>query len=116
MIGINDTWHNAGGPDFGSEEAATSFEETYRQILEQVTQQGITRIFLLEPFVLPYPEDRQTWRIDLDPKIQIVRRLAAAFHCQLLPLDGLFAEAAVASSPQALTGDDGVHPLLQDMP
>ena len=75
-----------------------------------MTQQGITRIFLLEPFVLPYPEDRQTWRIDLDPKIQIVRRLAAAFHCQLLPLDGLFAEAAVASSPQALTGDDGVHP------
>ncbi|MDB1692183.1 hypothetical protein PMV44_10085 [Enterococcus casseliflavus] len=54
--------------------------------------------------------DRQTWRIDLDPKIQIVRHLAAAFHCQLLPLDGLFAEAAVASSPQALTGDDGVHP------
>ncbi|WP_430616132.1 hypothetical protein IGI71_000256 [Enterococcus sp. DIV1279b] len=110
MIGINDTWHNAGGPDFGSEAAATSFEATYRQILEQVTLQGITRIFLLEPFVLPYPEDRQTWRIDLDPKIQIVRHLAAAFHCQLLPLDGLFAEAAVASSPQALTGDDGVHP------
>ena len=65
---------------------------------------------MLEPFVLPYPEHRQTWRIDLDPKIQIVRHLAAAFHCQLLPLDGLFAEAAVASSPQALTGDDGVHP------
>lgn len=110
MIGINDTWHHVGDTDFGSIKRTQQFEDTVRQILEKVTENKITRILLLEPFVLPYPTDRNAWRIDLDPKIHVLRKLAATYHCQLVPLDGLFAEAAVEQGPQALTGEDGVHP------
>lgn len=112
LIGINDTWHHVGDADFGTAYRAQRFEETVRQIVAKITESGITRILLLEPFLLPYPADRKTWRIDLDPKIHIIRQLAAEYHCQLVPLDGLFAEAAVAQGPQALTGEDGVHPTM----
>lgn len=110
LIGINDTWHHVGAADFGFADRGHRFEETVRQILTKVTASGITRILLLEPFLLPYPADRKSWRVDLDPKIHCIRQLAAEFACQLVPLDGMFAEAAVAQGPQALTGEDGVHP------
>ncbi|MFY1069278.1 SGNH/GDSL hydrolase family protein [Enterococcus sp. AD013-P3] len=110
MIGINDTWHNVGGPEFGKVAAAEAFEKSYREFLNRVTAAGIKRILLLEPFVLPFPEDRQLWRSDLDPKIQILRNLACEFHCELLCLDGRLNETAAITGPQYLTGIDGVHP------
>ena len=110
MIGINDTWHNVGNPDFGTAAAAQTFEKSYRELLQRVTTAGIKRILLLEPFVLPFPEDRQLWRNDLDPKIQIVRKLASTFGCELVSLDGRLNETALITGPQYLTGLDGVHP------
>src|SRR5699024_11145988 len=65
MIGINDTWHNVASPEFGTPASAISFESRYREFLERVTTAGIHRILLVEPFVLPYPVDRQQWRKDL---------------------------------------------------
>ena len=53
--------------------------------LQQVTESGIKKILLLEPFVLPYPADRKQWRKDLDPKIHSIRELAAEFGCDYLP-------------------------------
>lgn len=64
---------------------------------------------LIEPFVLPIPEDRRKWRADLDPRIQIVRSLASEFRTILVALDGLFAEAAARREP-AYWAPDGVHP------
>lgn len=110
MIGINDTWHNVDSPEFGSVVSATAFETRYREFLEGVTASGISRIILLEPFVLPYPSDRQKWRKDLDPKLAIIRSLAAEFHCELVPLDGVMNAQAVTVGSQYLTGEDGVHP------
>lgn len=112
LIGINDTWHNVGTPSFGTSEAAAAFATDYRQFLQQVTESGIKKILLLEPFVLPYPADRQQWRKDLDPKIHSIRELAAEFGCDYLPLDGLFAERAVKKHSSYYTGEDGVHPTI----
>ena len=107
LIGVNETWRAF---DAGDPTPAQVFERQYRELLER-TQAALpaTRIALMEPFVLPFPPDREAWRVDLDPKIQAVRRLARDFGCALVPLDGLFAEAAARREP-AFWAPDGVHP------
>lgn len=107
LIGINETWRAF---DPGDPTPAPLFERRYRDLLTR-TRAALpeTRIALMEPFVLPFPLDREAWRVDLDPKIQAVRRLARDFGCALVSLDGLFAEAAARREP-AFWALDGVHP------
>jgi lysophospholipase L1-like esterase len=66
-------------------------------------------LILCEPFVLPIAPDRERWREDLEPKIQVVRRLAREFGALLVPLDGVFAKACTRREP-AFWAADGVHP------
>lgn len=106
MIGINDTWRRY---DSGTVTSTESYERDYRRILAQVRDTLGARIILLEPFVLPVPEDRRTWREDLDPRIDVVHRLAAEFQALLVPLDQIFADRA-KDTPPAYWAGDGVHP------
>ena len=105
-IGINDTWRRY---DQNSPTSAESFEKTYRDILVQTRAKLTAKIVLVEPFVLPIPEDRRTWREDLDEKIHVVRDLAREFKTYFVPLDGLFAQAATMA-PLEYWAPDGVHP------
>ncbi|GJM75687.1 hypothetical protein HMSSN036_79030 [Paenibacillus macerans] len=77
--------------------------------MERAKERLDAKLILLEPFVLPVPEDRKQWRVDLDPKIAIVRELAREFEAILVPLDGLFAAASAKAEP-AYWAPDGVHP------
>lgn len=106
LIGINDCWRRYDRNDPTPVEA---FEHGYRQLLTAVKEKTRAGIILCEPFVLPYPEDRKQWRVDLDPKIQAVRELAREFGAYYVPFDGLFAQAAARTSPQFWAAD-GVHP------
>lgn len=108
LIGINDTWR---GFDSNDPTSVESFEANYRDILSRAREDTDALIILMEPFVLSYPEDRRTWREDLDPKIQVVRKLALEFETALIPLDGIFAQAACRREPQFWAAD-GVHPTL----
>ncbi|SEI73701.1 SGNH/GDSL hydrolase family protein [Streptococcus equinus] len=112
MVGINDVWHLVGKDGFASDGEQERFETIYRQLLQSLKSAGVERILLMEPYVLDYPEDRMTWRKDLDPKIQIVRHLAREFSLELIPLDGLMNEQALLNGRRELTGEDGVHPTL----
>jgi lysophospholipase L1-like esterase len=105
LIGINDTWRRY---DSNQPTDAAAFRRDYRTLLEKVVEIG-ARIVLLEPFLLHVPEDRFKWREDLNPKIDVVRQLAIDFQAELLPLDGLFAQAAT-QAPAAYWAPDGVHP------
>ncbi|AWI08142.1 SGNH/GDSL hydrolase family protein [Ereboglobus luteus] len=109
LIGINDTWRRF---DSNIVSPAGDFQAAYKRILRAITN-GRTmpapRIVLMEPFVLPVPEDRRQWRADLDPRIHAVRELAVEFGADLIPLDGLFA-AAATRAPAAYWLPDGVHP------
>jgi len=69
------------------------------------------KIVVMEPFLLPCPPDRLAWREDLDPKIDAARRLAREFADVYVPLDGLFAAAALSTGPEYWAGD-GVHPSI----
>lgn len=110
LIGINDVWHQVGQPDFGSSEINEAFESNYRTLLQKLQEVGVEDILLLEPFVLPYPKDRLTWRVDLDQKRQIVEKMAQEFKFEWVALDHLLNEEAKCVGAQALTGEDGVHP------
>ena len=105
-IGINDTWRRYDRNDPTSVE---QFAQTYRELLTRTKQELGARIVMVEPFVLPVPEDRKQWREDLDPKIQAVRELAREFGALLVPLDGLFAQASMRA-PAGFWAPDGVHP------
>lgn len=85
-IGINDTWRRF---DSGEETTPEQFEASYRDLIERTQKSLDAKLVLIEPFVLPVPKDRRTWRQDLDPKIHIVRELAREYGAPLVPLDGL---------------------------
>lgn len=110
LIGINDVWHQVGQPDFGSTEINAVFESNYRILLQKLQDAGVKDILLLEPFVLPYPEDRLTWRLDLDQKRQVVEKMAQEFQFEWVALDHLLNEKAKFVGAQVLTEEDGVHP------
>lgn len=105
-IGINDTWRRY---DSGHETSPEAFEASYRDLIERTKAETGARLVLIEPFVLPEPEDRIRWREDLDPKIQVVRKLAREYRALLVPLDGLFAAASMKAE-SAYWAPDGVHP------
>lgn len=106
MIGINDTWRRY---DNNENTPVEQYEARYRDLLQRATDKLDVKLIMMEPFVLPVPEDRKLWRTDLDPKIHVVRQLAREFGAVLVPLDGLFAEASTKADPAFWT-PDGVHP------
>ncbi len=108
LIGINDTWRRY---DSGNVSPLDEFHASYRRILASLRQNLDAAVIICEPFLLPIPEDRRTWREDLDPRITVCRDLAREFSLPFVPLDGLFA-AASTRAPLEYWLPDGVHPSL----
>jgi lysophospholipase L1-like esterase len=106
MIGINDTWRAF---DANDPTTTGAYEGSCRNILAAVRGKLKAKLVLIEPFVLPFPEDRKAWRKDLDPKIAVVGKLAKEFNALLVRMDHIFAEAAKRREPAFWTLD-GVHP------
>jgi lysophospholipase L1-like esterase len=106
LIGVNDTWRRFDSGDYTPVEA---FEDCYRGILARVKNELGAKIIILEPFLLPVRDDYRLWREDLDPKIDAARRLSAEFGALYVPLDGMFAVAAM-KKPASFWAADGVHP------
>ncbi len=105
LVGINDTWRRY---DSGAVIEVGAFAASYRRILKKLREAEI-EVVILEPFVLPVPADRATWREDLDPKINAIRDLAREFGATYVPLDGQFA-AASTRREASFWLPDGVHP------
>lgn len=105
LIGVNDTWHRAEKREWLSNE---KFEENYRTVLEAIKTKTNAKIVILEQFLLP-AEDKAFFRADLDPKIQITRKLAREYADLFIPLDGILA-AACTNTDYRVFSEDGVHP------
>ena len=106
LIGINDTWRRY---DSDMLSPTAKFDASLRRMLDRVKAETAAQIVLLEPFVLPIPEDRASWREDLDPRIHSVRAIARDYKALFLPLDGMFAQAATQEE-MGFWLPDGVHP------
>ena len=86
------------------------FENDYRAMLTDLRDaRPDVRLLLGEPFVVPVRADQRRWREDLDPKIDVVRRLATEFGAALPAFDTALNDAARHADPAALC-PDGVHP------
>lgn len=106
LIGINDALRPY---IWKSPTSAKSFEVDYRRILEQTRSVLNAQIILLEPFALTVNKGQFKLREDLNPKIEVVRRLSREFETLLVPLDEIFAEATRRREP-SFWSEDGVHP------
>ncbi len=107
LIGINDTWRAF---DRNDPTTAEQYYDNYKEILTKTREKlGDIPIIIMEPFVMPHPEDRLAWRADLDPKIQKARQLAREFNAIYISLDGIFAQNSIAVHP-SYWANDGVHP------
>ncbi|MFD5508517.1 SGNH/GDSL hydrolase family protein [Streptomyces sp. NPDC127051] len=122
LVGVNDMgWHTI-DPE-GHVISAEEFEAGYDRLLAPLAEAG-TELILVEPFLLPIhgtveaggggvligEKEREEWRTDLDPKIQVVRKLARRYGAHLLAADGMFAELAAAAGGPEHWAADGVHP------
>lgn len=108
LIGINDTWRKYDSNDPTTPE---EFEATYRKLLNLIkTDLPDCKIMIIEPFVLNSLPDRALWREDLDPKIQVVRKLAKEYADYYVPLDGILAKVEVEQYSCEQLASDGVHP------
>lgn len=105
-IGINDMWRRY---DRDDPTAVERFEAGYRDLVTRAQAAGVGRIILVEPFLLPVREEQWTWRDDLDPKIQAVRRIAYDLGTGYVATDGPLAQRAAVVGTAALA-EDGVHP------
>lgn len=105
LIGINDVWHYAQGKQWLDNDL---FEQRYRRVLEAIRERTRAKILILEPFLIP-AEDKLYFREDLNPKIDIVRKLALEYADVYLPTDGLLYSAFVGDDPLSYAAD-GVHP------
>lgn len=108
LIGVNDTWHRAEKMNWMDN---GYFEGCYRNILTRIKEKTNAKIIMLEPFLLSVP-DKDYFRVDLDPKIQIVRKLAREYADVFIPTDGLFVAASVDEKPTYWAAD-GVHPTQE---
>ncbi len=108
LIGINDTWRRYDNNDPTSTE---DFEKNYRELLTRVKKDlPECKVIIIEPFVLNSLPDRASWREDLDPKIQVARKLAKEFADYYMPLDGIYAKKVVEDYSCEQLAADGVHP------
>ena len=105
LIGINDVWHHAADRSWLTSEY---FEENYRTILKTIKEKTHAKIVMMEPFLIPVA-DKLFFREDLDPKIQIVRKLAIEYADVYIPCDGLLAAEFIKHAPTDYAAD-GVHP------
>ncbi len=97
LVGINDTLITP----------ITEFEEEYQTLLRRTTNESNSRILICEPFLLS--GDNNAYREDLDPKIEVIRKLAKEYNTALVPLDKIFHEACSLETPEHWAPDD-VHP------
>ena len=108
LIGINDTWRRY---DKNDPTDARVFGERYRTLLTGLKKDlPHAAILIIEPFLLGSKPERNLWREDLDPKIQVIRGLAKEYADFYLPLDGILTRYAVEGTSEIDMAADGVHP------
>lgn len=118
LIGINNTIHR-----FKRDLITTTdeFEKSYRDILEKTVNETNAQIILMEQFLLPVEKKEDTpvyvpvyeninqCREDINPKIDVVKKLAREYNTMLISLDGMFASAST-KAPSEYWLPDGIHP------
>lgn len=107
-IGINDTWRRY---DDNDPTSTQDFRDRYHQLLTLTRQTCNPQFVLCEPFLLSVRKEMNTWREDLNPKIDVVHAMAKEFSAVLVPFDSYLNNLATRV-PMAEIADDGIHPTF----
>jgi lysophospholipase L1-like esterase len=107
-IGINDTWRRYDDNDLTSTQ---DFRDRYHQLLTLTRQTCNPQFVLCEPFLLSVRKEMNTWREDLNPKIDVVHAMAKEFSAVLVPFDSYLNNLATRV-PMSEIADDGIHPTV----
>ena len=105
-IGINDTWRRY---DDNDPTSTQDFRDQYHRVLTLTRQACNPQFVLCEPFLLSVREEMNTWREDLDPKIDVVYAMAKEFDAIVVPFDKHLNQLATTFA-MADIADDGIHP------
>ncbi len=108
LVGVNNTWRRY---DAGDPTPDETFEAECRELLGRVVRETSARLVLCSPFLLHVDESVVRMREDLDPKIGILKRLAAEHDAVWVDFDAAFA-AACDRKPPTYWAFDGVHPTI----
>ena len=108
MIGINNAWRAVDANDPTAPETFEAELETFLQQTKALASQPA--IIILEPFLLETADNYVAFREDLNPKIEVTRRLAKAYADLYVPLDGLLNARALNGPGAFALAEDGVHP------
>jgi len=106
LIGVNNTWRKYDSED-PTDEAV--FESELRNLLNQVREKTEAKLILCTPFLLNTTPAISAMREDLNPKIEIIRKLAGEFNAVLIDFEAVF-NAAEEHAPPEYWAEDGVHP------
>ncbi len=108
LAGVNNTWRRYDQNDPTPDDL---FEAEFRELLERVKNETSAKIILCSPFLLHTGESISRMREDLDPKIQIIKKLADEFDAPWVDFDAAFIAEAERQEP-AYWAFDGVHPSM----
>ena len=106
LICINDVWHRH---SHQIETTDAQIAANYRAILERLKRQTNAKILILAPFLLDNAE-KESWRVELDTILPIVRSLAEEYADAFIPLDKHFEDALKTQPEPCHYSPDGVHP------
>ncbi len=108
LVGVNNVYYRY---DRDDPTPIDSFESEYRQLLQQIKDNTAARLILCSPFQLPINDFVKGMREDLDPKIAVIKKLAAVFDAIWVDFDAAFVAAQQRHIP-SYWADDGVHPSI----
>jgi acyl-CoA thioesterase-1 len=106
LVGVNNTWRRY---DQNDPTPDVVFEAECRELLRRVKDQTSARIVLCSPFLLHTTPLIASMREDLDPKIEIIQKLANEFDAVWVDFDASFIVAQNRHIPSYWAAD-GVHP------
>lgn len=106
LIGVNDTWRRF---DMNDPTTAEEFRSNYETVLKTIKERTNAKIIMLEAFLI-YNKGHESYREDLNAKLDETRLLAMNYADAYIPLDGLFAAACVGRDESDFSVD-GFHPV-----
>ena len=110
QIGINDVaiYQDTGLSDSQKAQYLEEYEKNLSCFLSEIRQSFSGSVFLLEPFLFPYPAELYTWMSARQKFSDVMNRSADKFSCLFVPLQDLLVSSCPPESFSCLT-IDGFH-------
>ncbi len=111
LVGVNDAYFRIKDNIITPDE----FEKKYRMLLDQTRLQIPEVLFVLgAPFILPVgmvKEKWNAWQSEIEPRQQVVKKLAKEFNAVWVDYQDTFTKASEKASPDYWIWD-GIHPTV----